>query len=424
VLCSYYEAVERARRATVKDTLRKYVIYETAWLRNLQYETEKMAVVMEGIDVDRDLATFSPHSQPPPLPTLVYKSWGAEELKGSPAPEENLSMLARLRRATGRIFQFGTDAKAMQFIETQVDKACKGEEMKLDEEYSLHTLLRDKPGRYFWLTHCQQKVAPRPVSLSHAALTRLSDQMKLLLHECEKAKEADIPLSLLAVAQNITSTTSAETLQSFLVSFPIWRQHWVWEQAAEKHNLGSHFALQSHMEGLGLDPAFIQSALGRYIRRPSLSVSDRRRAEVSKSAPKWVEDLDCRTPFQVRSTISISQAIPSVQTEEEDLEPELSTEHVMEQDREEDTKRTEETRLLARRKAPLVQVQNLPQECDEGTLRSFFRPCGAVGKVLVSPMGKGKIALLEFQTGAEAEKAVSWSGVDLQGRTLEIKLVA
>jgi len=178
------------------------------------------------------------------------------------------------------------------------------------------------------------------------------------------------------------------------------------------------------MEGLGLDPAFIQSALGRYIRRPSLSVSDRRRAEVSKSAPKWVEDLDCRTPFQVRSTISISQAIPSVQTEEEDLEPELSTEHVMEQDREEDTKRTEETRLLARRKAPLVQVQNLPQECDEGTLRSFFRPCGAVGKVLVSPMGKGKIALLEFQTGAEAEKAVSWSGVDLQGRTLEIKLVA
>lgn len=421
MLRSYYEAVERARRATVKDILRKYVIYETAWLRNLQYETEKMSVVMEGIDVDKDLASYNPYSKPPTLPTLVYKSWSVEELKGSPpVPEETLSMLARLRRATGRIFRFGTDEKAMQFIEMQVEKACKGEEMKLDEEYSLHTLLRDKPGRYFWLNHCQKKLGTGPVCLSHAALIRLSDQMKLLLHECEKAKEADIPLALLAVSQKVTSTTSSETLQSFLVSFPTWRQSWVWEQAAEQHNLGSHFALQSHMEGLGLDPAFIQSALGRYIRRPSLSVSDRHRAEVSKSTPKWVGAVDCHIPFQVRATISMSQAIPSVQTEEEDLEPELSAELIGE----EDTGRTEETRVFTRRKIPLVQVQNLPQECDEGTLRTFFRPCGAVGRVLVSPMGKGKVALMEFQEKEEAEKAVSWSGVDLQGRTLEIKLVS
>jgi hypothetical protein len=380
-----------------------------------------MAGAMEGIDVDRDIANFHPHTKPAPLPTLVYKSWVAEELKGS-APEENLSMLARLRRATGRIFQFGTDEKAMKFIEMQVEKACMGEEMKLDEEYSLHTLMRDKAGRYFWLAHCQQKVAQGPVSLSHAALSHLSDQMKIILHECEKAKEADLPLALLSIAQKITSTTSSETLQSFLVSLPTWKQTWIWEQAAERHNLGSHFALQSHMESLGLDPAFIQNALGRYIRRPSLSVSERRRAEASKT-PKWIEDLDTRIPLKVRSSISISQAIPCVQTEEEELEPELSTEQVVELDREEESRKTEETRVQARRKGPLVQVQNLPQDCDESALRAFFRPCGAVGRVLISPMGKAKIALIEFQTSTEAERAVNWSGVDLQGHPLEIKLV-
>jgi len=415
VLYSYFEAVEKARKATVKDTLRKYVVYEMAWLRNLQYETEKMAGVMEGIDVDRDIANFHPSTKPPPLPTLVYKSWTAEELKGS-APEENISMLARLRRATGRIFQFGTDEKAMKFIEMQVEKACMGEEMKLDEEYSLHTLLRDKAGRYFWLSHCQKKVAQGPISLSHAALSHLSVQMKMILHECEKAKEADLPLALLCIAQKVTSTTSSETLHSFLVALPTWKQTWIWEQAAERHNLGSHFALQSHMEGLGLDPAFIQNALGRYIRRPSLSVSERRRSEVSKT-PKWVEDLDTRSPFKVRSTISISQAIPCVQTEEEDLDPELSTQL------EEDSRKAEEIRVTARRKGPLVQVQNLPQDCDESALRAFFRPCGAVGRVLISPMGTGKIALLEFHSSTEAAKAASWSGADLQGHCLDIKLV-
>jgi len=415
VLYSYFEAVEKARKATVKDTLRKYVVYEMAWLRNLQYETEKMAGVMEGIDVDRDIANFHPSTKPPALPTLVYKSWTAEELKGS-APEENISMLARLRRATGRIFQFGTDEKAMKFIEMQVEKACMGEEMKLDEEYSLHTLLRDKAGRYFWLSHCQKKVAQGPISLSHAALAHLSVQMKMILHECEKAKEADLPLALLCIAQKVTSTTSSETLHSFLVALPTWKQTWIWEQAAERHNLGSHFALQSHMEGLGLDPAFIQNALGRYIRRPSLSVSERRRSEVSKT-PKWVEDLDTRSPFKVRSTISISQAIPCVQTEEEDLDPELSTQL------EEDSRKAEEIRVTARRKGPLVQVQNLPQDCDESALRAFFRPCGAVGRVLISPMGTGKIALLEFHNSTEAAKAASWSGADLQGHSLDIKLV-
>lgn len=376
---------------------------------------------MEGIDVDRDLSNFPAYIKPPSLPTLVYKSWSPEELKAG--PDENLSMLARLRRATGRIFQFGTDEKAMKFIEMQVEKACTGDEMKLDEEYSLHTLLRDKPGRYFWLTHCQKKVAQGPVSLSHAALARLSEQMKILLHECEKAKEADIPLTLVGIAQKITSTTSTETLQSFLVSLQIWRQNWLWEMAAEKHNLGSHFALQSVMENLGLEPAFIQATLGRYIRRPSLSVSERRRAEISRTTPKWVEELNVRTPFKVRSSITISQAIPSVQTEEEDLEPELSTEQIVEPHRE-DTRKTEETRLQhARRKGPFVQVQNLPHETDESLLRSFFRPCGVVGRVLITSTSKGKIGLMEFQKKEEAERAASWSGVELQGQPLEIKLV-
>jgi hypothetical protein len=46
------------RQENVRDALRKYVVYQTASLRNLQYDVDVQANVMDHIDPDKDIATF------------------------------------------------------------------------------------------------------------------------------------------------------------------------------------------------------------------------------------------------------------------------------------------------------------------------------------------------------------------------------
>ena len=43
---------------TIKDNLRKYVIYQTACLRNLQYDIENLAKSMEIISPETDIRVF------------------------------------------------------------------------------------------------------------------------------------------------------------------------------------------------------------------------------------------------------------------------------------------------------------------------------------------------------------------------------
>jgi hypothetical protein len=53
-----FQSLEEKLIEAVKDSLRKYVIYQVAMIRNLQYDIERKASVMEAINIQSDIRDF------------------------------------------------------------------------------------------------------------------------------------------------------------------------------------------------------------------------------------------------------------------------------------------------------------------------------------------------------------------------------
>ena len=57
----------------IKDSLRKYVIFQVAFLRNMQYDIEKKAKLMESINIRKDIKTFINKNATNALPPYKFE---------------------------------------------------------------------------------------------------------------------------------------------------------------------------------------------------------------------------------------------------------------------------------------------------------------------------------------------------------------
>lgn len=53
-----YQEIEEEIGESIKDSLRKYIIYQVAYMRNMQYDIDKKAAVMENIDIKNDIQIY------------------------------------------------------------------------------------------------------------------------------------------------------------------------------------------------------------------------------------------------------------------------------------------------------------------------------------------------------------------------------
>jgi len=410
--------VERCRRELMKDALRKLVVYETAWLRNFQYETEKMAQVgstqiMESIDVEKDMRQLAQELTLKPLPAVQYKGWIGDAGKPDSSIEETVGLMGKIKRATGRLFQLGGEDKAGLFIAGQFDRAAEGVKMRLEEEFILHSLLKEEAGRKQWLKCLSKRVHKEACQVSRNGLGKLAEQLRLVLHEAGQSREAETVLGAMLQAQRVVARTSEkESLLMHVAGLDVWKNGWVWEKAG-KGNVGSTQAIQDYMELLSLDSAFIQKVLGAYVRRPSLSVTSKR-----SIAPKRIGAKE-EGP-RPRSSASVTKP-PALHTEAMDTDP---TEDDIDLNSPEATcipsftPFPDSTFQAARRQvlSRFIEVLNLPSDADPALLKSFFSPCGPVQSVQL----QGRSAVLEFETAREAEKAVNLTGFDLHDCVLTV----
>ena len=417
--------IERKRRDLTRDVLRKLVVYETAWLRNYQYETEKMAQVvcmqiMEGINVEKDLDLLQLSSIT--LPAVHYKHCISDTGRPDSSLEDLISPIGKLRRATGRLFSLPGEDKSSVFLTSQFEKASEGLSLRLDEEFVLHTLLKEEIGRKHWVS-CLSKRVMKDASVSRCGLGKLAYQLRILLHESTRHKEAELVLSVMLSAQKVTARTSErESLLLHVAGMEVWRQDWVWEKAS-KGGYGNMQCVQEHMELLGLTPEYIQKALGTYVRKPSYSVVCRSYIPPKRiGGGKWRPEVTSQTTdFRLNPTV-----VRGVQVEARDTDP---TEDEIDLDSPEITCIPSfvpfpEDKFQAAKKEQIsrfIQVTNLPNDADPPLLRSFFSPCGQVQSLRLQSFNS---AILEFETTREAEKAVNLTGFDLHDCILTVKFCA
>lgn len=68
-----FQKLEEKLIDMIKDSLRKYVIYQVALIRNMQYDIEKKAGVMEGINIQADIRAFIEKNATNALPPYKFE---------------------------------------------------------------------------------------------------------------------------------------------------------------------------------------------------------------------------------------------------------------------------------------------------------------------------------------------------------------
>lgn len=178
-----YEKSEIERLSGVKDQLRKYVVYEASYIRNLQYEIDTLANCMENLDLDRDLKAFTPSSLPPPKPEF-------ESYKGSHTAYKNINSSGLLfaiplpiqeAKWSEIVFQGSVE----EMYKTEVDiitlKACQGYELSSEDFVQFNSLIKDSLGRQAWVWSMNQKKSEP--QLNDKGYLQLGELMLSVLNE-------------------------------------------------------------------------------------------------------------------------------------------------------------------------------------------------------------------------------------------------
>ena len=57
----------------IKDSLRKFIIFQVAYLRNMQYDVDKKAKVLEGINIRNDIQKFINNNKKDTVPPKKFE---------------------------------------------------------------------------------------------------------------------------------------------------------------------------------------------------------------------------------------------------------------------------------------------------------------------------------------------------------------
>ena len=290
--------------------MRKVAIYETSWLRNVQYEARQLLEAMESINVDRDVEELM-QGEELGIAELGYRE-EAEANREGQRREESVGLVDQLRRLAGKWVRGEEEERA--FLQQHLSAAFSSSATSLDSHYSFHSLLKSSSSRHYYtsllLSQC-------PNRLPDPALDQLAGQIHVLVHESMRAREGNIVLEIVALAGRVEA--KGGPLIERMKGWREWREEWLWQVAA---SIYPPSYLQTTMEILGLDSILIKTTVSSHSRKPSTTGSYFSKDPIAtKKVPKWTEALN----FHTKPLLS-SPSLPSLQTEVEDLEPELSTE--------------------------------------------------------------------------------------------------
>lgn len=148
-----YEKCEQTRLMGIKDQLRKYVVYETSYIRNLQYEIDSLAKSMEEIHIENDLKNNCP----------VSPAWHCPEFepfKGShPAYKSisttGLSLTIPLPIQEPKWSEIVFQGSIEEMYKTEIDiitlKATQGYDLISEDFIQFNSLIKDSLGRRAWV---------------------------------------------------------------------------------------------------------------------------------------------------------------------------------------------------------------------------------------------------------------------------------
>jgi len=182
--------LDKALYEGVKDALRKLVVYETSWLRSVQYDVEAVATAMESINVQADLDAI-PRVSEFAVTEIEYEEYDGVLINPSSLPytvEPEGKIMNRFKSWMGGWFpgQNKQELKVVSNLETIADAVwCKG---SISPEYKavLTQLLTAPPARNAFCSYLERRIESGSYVVPAASFLAVGEFIEIALSAIDK----------------------------------------------------------------------------------------------------------------------------------------------------------------------------------------------------------------------------------------------
>ena len=234
--------IEEELGENLKDCLRKYIIFKMSYLRNLQYDIDKKAKIMENIDIRRDIYDYINKNSTTAIPPEKYEY--IPYLCGV-GIKNNLFLQKEIINEV-KIFINNTfnlkniketlSIKTKNFINIEVlaNNAFINKPLKSEEKKDIITYSSLKRSRRYLLEQLNKIRLKIGLNLNDITFNNVGDILKQCLIILEK--EADFEsYKLIIILASSLYKTSEETnkprifLQNYILDCPVWKKFDFWK---------------------------------------------------------------------------------------------------------------------------------------------------------------------------------------------------
>lgn len=234
-----YEKNELYRLGCMKDQLRKFIVYEASYIRNLQYEIDSLASCMENLDIQKDLETLVFQVAQPVPPEF-------EAYKGSHPAYKNVSSSGLLfaiplpiqdPKWSEIVFQGSIEDMYKTEIDIITLKACQGYDLVSEDFVQFNSLIKDSLGRKAWIWSMNLKKSSS--LLTDKGYIQLGELMLSILNEviyiqCERTQDFYTIKSTLIFASIFYKDSGSKlNLIKLISSHSLWSRFDIWDKVVE-----------------------------------------------------------------------------------------------------------------------------------------------------------------------------------------------
>lgn len=231
-----YQRQEEQRLELMKDCLRKLVIYETSYLRNLQYDIDNLARAMESINVKSDVKQFvDENSSTSPINLkLEFEPYqGQHELLknlGRQAPAVKIAPAPMRLKFSELLNQSSIEEILKVEVDLIVNKCWENSPIAPGEFQYFESIAKEASGRkvFFWCI--TMKKSQKLTSLSESGYMDLCKLFNILLDECNEKHDTNALKNCILLIQVFHLENSPKkNLQEELKKNQVWTRLDYWE---------------------------------------------------------------------------------------------------------------------------------------------------------------------------------------------------
>lgn len=186
-IMNMFELQEKDRFELVKDALRKMVVYDTSYVRNVQYDLDTLAHYMESINPASDFKILVDET----LAESEYPQIDFESYSAVNGLNRTIAMVPiPLQEKWAEIPSFGTiEEMYRKELENIGEKIFNSNDLTSEDFQQFNTLIKDSIGRKAWMSVLDGKTLD--TQICEKGFEQLGQLMISTLNECERNLDAD-----------------------------------------------------------------------------------------------------------------------------------------------------------------------------------------------------------------------------------------